>query len=108
MFPIRLNDDVALELLEVRHADELFRVTDANRAHLREWLPWVDGTTSLEDTKAFIQVVRKQLFDNKGFQTAIRFRGALVGVGCRCGRRGDGRLVGSREAPRPGVLARPG
>jgi ribosomal-protein-serine acetyltransferase len=80
MFPIRLNDDVALELLEVRHADELFRVTDANRAHLREWLPWVDGTTSPEDTKAFIQVVRKQLYDNKGFQTAIRFRGALVGV----------------------------
>ena len=32
MFPIRLNDDVALELLEVRHADELFRVTYASGA----------------------------------------------------------------------------
>ena len=61
MFPIRLNDDVALELLEVRHADELFRVTDANRAHLRQWLPWVDGAKGPEDTKAFIQLALKAL-----------------------------------------------
>jgi ribosomal-protein-serine acetyltransferase len=30
--------------------------------------------------KAFIQLTRKQLVDNNGFQTAIRFRGALVGL----------------------------
>lgn len=80
MFPVRLNDNVALELLEVRHADELFRVTDANREHLRQWLPWVDGCQSPGDTKAFIQMTRKQLLDNNGFQTAIRYRGTLVGA----------------------------
>lgn len=80
MFPIRLNDDVTLELLEMRHADELFRVTDVNRSHLREWLPWLDKNKSPEDTTAFIRLTRKQLVDNNGFQTAIRFREALVGV----------------------------
>jgi ribosomal-protein-serine acetyltransferase len=80
MFPIRLNDVVALELLEERHAEELFAVTDANRAHLRRWLPWLDGTKGPEDTRAFIRVTRKQLLDNNGFQTAIRYRGDLVGV----------------------------
>ena len=80
MFPISLNDDVALELLELRHADELFRVTDANREHLRQWLPWVDSTRTSADTKAFIKATLKQLGDNHGFQTAIRHRGALVGV----------------------------
>src|SRR5438105_3439704 len=35
-------------------------------------------------------------------------RAALVVVAGRCGRRGGGRLVGSRVAPRPGALARPG
>jgi ribosomal-protein-serine acetyltransferase len=80
MFPTRLTDDVTLELLEVRHSDELFRVTDSNRAHLRQWLPWVDGSKGPEDTKAFIQLTRKQLLDNNGFQTAIRCRGEIVGV----------------------------
>ena len=80
MFPIRIADDVELELLEVRHADELFAVVHANRAHLREWLPWLDGSRSAADTATFIQLTRKQLLDNNGFQTAIRSRDVLVGV----------------------------
>ena len=80
MFPYELRPDVCLELLEPRHAADLFRVTDANRDHLREWLPWVDGTTTVADTSAFIEMTRKQVLDNNGFQTTIRFRGELVGV----------------------------
>ena len=80
MFPVRLREDVSLELLEMRHADELYAVTDKNRDHLRRWLPWLDNTRSVEDTKAFIRVTRKQLADDNGFQTAIRYRGAIVGV----------------------------
>ncbi len=80
MFPIRLNEDVALELLDVGHADELFLVTDANRAHLRAWLPWVDSAKSPDDTKVFIQQTRRQFLENNGFQTAIRHQGTLVGV----------------------------
>lgn len=33
--PHHLNALIALELLDLRHVDELFAVTDANRAHLR-------------------------------------------------------------------------
>ena len=80
MFPFRLNGELSLELLDLRHAEELFRLTDANREHLRAWLPWVDLARSSEDTRAFIRQTRKQLADNNGFQTAIRERGALVGV----------------------------
>ena len=80
MFPARLRDDASLELLELRHADELYALTDKNRQHLRAWLPWVDNTRSIEDTKAFIRLTRKQLADDNGFQTAIRYRGAIVGV----------------------------
>jgi ribosomal-protein-serine acetyltransferase len=80
VFPVRLRDDLSLELLELRHAAELYTLTDKNRQHLREWLPWLDNTRSVEDTKAFIRLTRKQLADDNGFQTAIRYRGALVGV----------------------------
>jgi ribosomal-protein-serine acetyltransferase len=80
MFPFRLTEDITLELLALRHADELFRVTDINREHLRSWLPWLDATRSPEDTRAFVRQTRRQLADDRGFQTAIRQREALVGV----------------------------
>jgi ribosomal-protein-serine acetyltransferase len=80
MFPFRLNEEVSLELLDLRHAEELFRVTDANREQLRKWLPWVDGSQSAEDTRAFIRCTRKQLLDDNGFQAVIRVRGVLAGV----------------------------
>jgi len=80
MFPFHIRADVSLELLDPRHAEELFRLTDANRDHLRQWLPWVDGVRGVEDTKAFIWLTRKQLGDDNGFQTAIRLRGSLVGI----------------------------
>src|SRR5918911_1948752 len=80
MFPARLRDDASLELLELRHAEELYALTEKNREHLRQWLPWLNNTRSVEDTKAFIRLTRKQLADDNGFQTAIRYRGAIVGV----------------------------
>jgi ribosomal-protein-serine acetyltransferase len=80
MFPYRLDEHLSLELLELRHADELYGLTDANRDHLREWLPWVDSTRSLEDTKAFINAMQKQTAENNGFQTAILFKERIAGV----------------------------
>ncbi len=80
MFPVHLNADVALELLELRHAEELFAVVDADREHLRQWLPWVDASSTVENTRDFIRSTRRQLLDDNGFQTTIRFRGNLVGV----------------------------
>jgi len=80
MFPFRLTRELSLELLDVRHAEELFHLTDANREHLRAWLPWVDQARSTDDTLAFIRLTRKRLADDNGFQTVIREQDALVGV----------------------------
>lgn len=80
MLPYKLNAQITLELLDLRHVDELFAVTDANRAHLRAWLPWVDGTRSAENTREFVRQTQRQWSDNKGFQAAILESGAIVGV----------------------------
>jgi hypothetical protein len=48
MFAYSISQDLSLALLEPRHAEELFRLTDANREHLREWLPWIDGVRAVE------------------------------------------------------------
>jgi ribosomal-protein-serine acetyltransferase len=75
-----LSPELSLEVLEDSHAAELFRVTDENREYLREWLPWLDRMRTVEDTKAFIEMTQRQLVENRGFQTAIRWRGRLAGI----------------------------
>ena len=49
VFRLPVDDDTELRLLEERHTDELFAVVDKNRAYLREWLPWLDATQTVED-----------------------------------------------------------
>ena len=79
-FPIAVADDVELRLLEEADAEELFALVDANRAYLREWLPWLDQNTEVDHTRAFIQAMRKQHADRNGFACGIRWRGRLAGV----------------------------
>lgn len=80
MFEHRITSELSLELVEPRHAAALFGLTDDNREHLREWLPWLDGVGSVDDTKAFIESAQKQLAEHRGFQTVIRFKEELVGI----------------------------
>lgn len=80
VFPCRVGPDITLEVMELGHAGEIYRVTEANREHLRRWLPWLDDIRSVDDTRAFIQTARRQLIRNNGFQTVIRCEGRLVGA----------------------------
>lgn len=75
-----LSDSLSLVLLEPRHADALFRTVDANRAHLRRWLPWVDLTRSAEDSRDFIRGTQRQFGENDGFQTALVVDGEIAGM----------------------------
>ena len=79
-FPLSADDEVVLDLLDEAQAEELFALVDANRAYLREWLPWLDQNTEVEHTRTFIRATRKQHEDRNGFTCGIRFRGNLVGV----------------------------
>ena len=80
MFCLTVDDDLKLCLLEERHAAALFELVDKNRRHLRQWLPWVDLTTAVDDSQAFIQSALQQFANNEGFQTALFYQGQLVGM----------------------------
>ncbi|GGJ01626.1 50S ribosomal protein L7 serine acetyltransferase [Alicyclobacillus cellulosilyticus] len=80
MFFRTVGNDVQLGLLTEVQAGALFALTDACRNHLRPWLPWVDETRTVEDTKAFIRRSLQQFADNNGFQAGIWYRGELAGV----------------------------
>lgn len=73
-------DDISLRLLEPRHADALFALVDANRRHLRPWLPWLDANVAVSDTLQFIQMTQRQFADNTGFVAGIWYCGEVAGV----------------------------
>jgi ribosomal-protein-serine acetyltransferase len=70
-----------LRLIEESDADELFALTDRNRAHLEPWMPWIALTRAPDDTLQFIRGTRRQLADDNGMQLAIvGTDGAIAGV----------------------------
>ncbi len=81
-YPDRIPVDTELELslIEDGDAEEIFRATEANRAYLREWLPWVDATHSVEDTRAFVARSLEQIRVSDGFQCRIVYQGRFAGM----------------------------
>jgi len=62
-----------------RDAEELFITVDENRSYLREWLPWLDDVSSVDDE---IAMIRSMAEKNDGYDRIylIRHLGELVGV----------------------------
>ncbi|GAA0437228.1 GNAT family protein [Lentibacillus halophilus] len=80
MFLFQIDDELALKHLELHDANRLFQLTDQSRHHLRQWLPWVDGTNSTADSKAFIQSSLKAFSNRRALTTGILYKSELAGV----------------------------
>ncbi|MCY0096431.1 GNAT family N-acetyltransferase [Hoeflea ulvae] len=72
--------NLSLRLLQPDDADLLFEVVDQNRAHLRQWLPWLDRNTTREDSRAFIESIHHQHDAGKGFACGVFRDNRLVGL----------------------------
>jgi ribosomal-protein-serine acetyltransferase len=79
LFYFQINEKTQLKLLETRYSEELYLLTDRDRNYLREWLPWVDGTKSPENTKDFIKFTLKEYANNNGLNAGIFFEERIVG-----------------------------
>ncbi|MDX2004988.1 MAG: GNAT family protein [Meiothermus sp.] len=80
MLRFPLDEHGELRLLLPQHAEALFDLTDRNRAHLRRWLPWVDGVLEPADTATFIQGRLDALARGTGFDLTIWQRGQIAGT----------------------------
>lgn len=80
MFTYTIDSKTHLKLLERRDAKELFELIHNNRPHLREWMPWVAGTTELEHTESFIQSTLDKFAKSNGFDAGIWHNGTLAGT----------------------------
>jgi ribosomal-protein-serine acetyltransferase len=82
---IPVTETIELALLDVSDAEALFQAVDRNRAHLEPWLPWVDGTRDVEDSRTFIETARKRSAERRGWVFGIWLDGRLTGtIGLEC------------------------
>lgn len=80
MFHLQINDHLELTQRHVEDAEEIFALTDANREHLRQWLPWLDVCRTAADTLSNIRSCLHQVEDGTGLGLSIREDGKIVGL----------------------------
>jgi ribosomal-protein-serine acetyltransferase len=80
MIKIQVDNGLYLKSLELKDSEELLPLVDVNREYLREWLPWLDMTRSIDEMIAFIDSAVRQQSAGLGFQAGIWFQNQLVGV----------------------------
>jgi ribosomal-protein-serine acetyltransferase len=80
MFRTRVKEQTELALMEHRHAKELFELIDANRAHLRTWMNWVDQRRTVTDVSNYVALGLKQFAINQGIYIGVWEQGKLCGM----------------------------
>ena len=61
-----VGEDLELKQFQPQDAAALFAAVEQNRHHLRQWLPWVDATRSVDDIRQFVSRVAVQLDEGLG------------------------------------------
>ena len=61
-------------------AAPIFALIDANRPHLRRWLPWVDGTSDSPAILEFLRGVLERIRAGGALELVIEHDGALAGL----------------------------
>lgn len=76
---LEVADGCYLRLLEEADAEELYRLVDANRDHLAEWMPWAAGQT-LEQTANFIRGALGRYAKRNGFEMGLMVDDRMIGA----------------------------
>lgn len=80
MFPFHVNEWISINLIQPKDRDDLYRLIDENRTHLRKWLLWVDKRQSPEDLDSVISMWLHNYEKNNGFDAGVWFNQKLVGM----------------------------
>lgn len=75
-----VDEHITLVPLYDDYADAMFTVVDQNRAYFRQWLPWVDNTETVFDTRQFIAFTEKQFAMSGVINMAILYDGQFAGT----------------------------
>jgi ribosomal-protein-serine acetyltransferase len=73
------GESIVIASLEAGHAPALLQLVNANRPHLRQWLPWVDYMQSVEDFEKFIVMSEKREVAGTDIGGIILYNGVAAG-----------------------------
>jgi len=79
MFDLKVDDEIILRTVEEGEAYQLFSLVDHNREYLGAYLPWVDHTHNIADSKAFISQMIAETMDGTSLGVGIWVKGELAG-----------------------------
>lgn len=77
---LRADERTILRALRDDDAAPMFALVDANRAHLRRWLPWVDGTSDVASIGEFLRGAQARAAAGTSLELAIEHDGELAGI----------------------------
>jgi ribosomal-protein-serine acetyltransferase len=77
---LRADERTVLRSTSEDDAEPMFALIDANRAHLRRWLPWVDGVREAANIREFIRGVKLREGEGTSLELAIEHDGEIGGV----------------------------
>jgi len=77
---IIVNRNIYLRPVTLEDAEEVFLLSNANRKHIGTFLPWVDDTKTVGDTRAFIASTSCDSVYNGVFALVICFQEKIVGM----------------------------
>jgi ribosomal-protein-serine acetyltransferase len=76
---IHIDEHILLRSYEAADAAALYEAVNASRAHLHNWLEWVDKTTKPEHSAQLIQLSLHQLQTQESLALGIFYDGRLIG-----------------------------
>jgi ribosomal-protein-serine acetyltransferase len=76
---ITIDNTLKLELITENHAQPIFDMVDANRAHLRPWLPFVDRMQTVEFAQNFVKGCLQRNKDGNEYAFVIVENSTVIG-----------------------------
>ncbi len=77
---IKVDDKISLVLIDDTHADKVFNLINPCRPYLRQWLPWVDSSKSIDNTRDFIKFCRQRYENKFGIDLCIIVDNSIAGL----------------------------
>lgn len=60
MLDYKIKEDISLKLKDYQDSNELFKLIESSREHLKEWMVWVDSVQTEEDV---VKSIHKNLIE---------------------------------------------
>jgi ribosomal-protein-serine acetyltransferase len=76
---IKIDNNLKLETVSLNDAEETYELIDSHREYLREWLPWVNFSTSVEDTISNIKSGIENNEAGTSLHLSIKSKGKIIG-----------------------------